>query len=392
MSEYYFDHAASAPRRDEVADAMAPWMHGVVGNPSGSHRAARVARKAVEDARDIVAQLTGTAPGNVVFTAGGTEACTLGVAGAVRAYQRNHGRAVVVHAPTEHHAVLDTVAMLTAQLPDTTADAVAVDGDGIVDLDDVARALRSDHVALVTIMAANNETGVLAPIDAIATMTKAAGVLSHSDVVAAALWTDLATLAPDIDMLSLCGHKIGGPVNAGALILRSNVAVDALAPGGGQEKGRRGGTVDVAACVGLATALSLAASERTAVNARVIGFRDELAQALSHLDGCEVTAASARRTPGTVHLTFRGIASDELLFLLDQAGLYASAAASCSSGAVVSSHVLAAMGIAPERARGSLRLSMGAETTRADVEAAIAIITAAHQRLRGVSATGELAD
>jgi cysteine desulfurase len=193
-------------------------------------------------------------------------------------------------------------------------------------------------------------------------------------------------------MLSLCGHKIGGPVNAGALILRSNVAVDALAPGGGQEKGRRGGTVDVAACVGLATALSLAASERTAVNARVIGFRDELAQALSQLDGCEVTAASARRTPGTVHLTFRGIASDELLFLLDQAGLYASAAASCSSGAVVSSHVLAAMGIAPERARGSLRLSMGAETTRADVEAAIAIITAAHQRLRGVSATGELAD
>ena len=383
MSEYYFDHAASAPRRDEVAEAMAPWMHGVVGNPSGSHRAARQARKAVEDARDVVAQLTGTAPGNVVFTAGGTEACTLGVAGAVRAYHRRNGRAVIVHSPTEHHAVLDTITMLTDQLPEASADEVAVDSDGVVDLEDLARALAAPSVALVTVMSANNETGVVAPLESVASLARAAGVLSHSDAVAAALWTDLATWAPDIDMLSLCGHKIGGPVNSGALILRSNIAVDALTPGGGQEKGRRGGTVDVAACVGFATALALAAQERDEVNARVTRFRDELARALSQLDGCVVTASSARRTPGTVHLTFTGIASDEMLFLLDQAGLYASAAASCSSGAVVTSHVLAAMGVAPERARGSLRLSMGAETTQADVEAAIAIITAAHRRLRG---------
>ena len=124
MSEYYFDHAASAPRRDEVAAAMAPWMHGVVGNPSGSHRAARRARTAVEEARDTVAQFTGAAPGNVVFTAGGTESCTLAVVGAVRAYHRRHGQAVVVHAPTEHHAVLDAVAMVGDQLPDTSAHVV----------------------------------------------------------------------------------------------------------------------------------------------------------------------------------------------------------------------------------------------------------------------------
>jgi len=383
VSEYYFDHAASAPRRDEVAAAMAPWMHGVVGNPSGSHRAARRARTAVEEARDTVAQFTGAAPGNVVFTAGGTESCTLAVVGAVRAYHRRHGRAVVVHAPTEHHAVLDAVAMVSDQLPDTLTHVVSVDHDGIVDLDAVATALSLDHVALLTVMTANNETGVLAPIDALATMAKAAGVLSHSDVVAAALWTDLATLAPDLDMLSLCGHKIGGPVNAGALILRSNIAIDALMPGGGQEKGRRGGTVDVAACVGLAAALALAAAERDEVNRRVTAYRDELTQRLGALEGCQITAPSARRTPGTVHVTFRDIASDELLFLLDQDGLYASAASSCSSGAVVSSHVLAAMAMSPERARGSLRLSMGAETTRDDIEAAVAIITKAHDRLRG---------
>jgi len=383
VSEYYFDHAASAPRRDEVADAMAPWMHGVVGNPSGSHRAARLARKAVEDARDVVAQLTGAAPGNVVFTAGGTEACTLAVAGTVRAYHRRMGRAVIVHPPTEHHAVLDAITMTTSQLGDTSAHVVGVDSDGVVDLEELTRALAGPLVALVSVMAANNETGVAAPLDAVATMAKAAGVLSHSDVVAAALWTDLASLAPDLDMLSLCGHKIGGPVNSGALVLRSNIAVDALMPGGGQEKGRRGGTVDVAACVGFATALALANAEREQVNARVTAYRDELATALSQLEGCVVTASSARRTPGTVHLTFAGIASDELLFLLDQAGLYASAAASCSSGAVVSSHVLTAMGISPERARGSLRLSMGAETTARDVEAAIDIISAAHRRLRG---------
>ena len=381
MSEYYFDHAASAPRRDEVTEAMAPWMHGVVGNPSGSHRMARLARKAVEEARDTVAALTGAKPGDVIFTAGGTESCTLAVAGVTHAHRRTHESSMVVSSPVEHHAVLDAVAMV-ANEPGVSSCTLGVDEDGVVDLSTLEAALAHPNVALVSVMSANNETGVVQPIEAVAALAAAAGVVSHSDVVAAAPWMDLRTWGGSLDMLSLCGHKLGGPVNAGALILRRSLTVDALTPGGGQEKGRRGGTVDVAACVGLAAALSASDRDRERAVAATTARRDELATALASLPGCAVTAATARRLPGTVHVTFDGLVSDELLFLLDQAGVYASAAASCSSGAAVSSHVLAAMGVSPSRAKGSLRLSFGAETSAADCAAVASLVAAAVTRLQ----------
>jgi len=385
VSEFYFDHAASAPRRSEVTEAMAPWMNGVVGNPSGTHRAARLARKAVEDARDDIAALTGARATNVVFTAGGTESCTLAIAGAVRSHRRSHERSRIVLSPIEHHAVTDAAAMIAAQLPDVTVSTLRVDSDGIVDLASLEQALQEPDVALVSVMAANNETGVVQPIESIASMASSAGVRSHSDVVAAAPWLDLRPYGAMVDLLSLCAHKIGGPVNAGALVLREDMVLDALSPGGGQEKGRRGGTVDVAAAVGLATALRLADNERREVNKRVTALRDDLASRLSLIPGAVITAASAVRLPGTVHVTFTGVASDELMFLLDQAGVYASAAASCSSGAVSTSHVLNAMGVAPERARGSLRLSFGAETTSDDIAAVAAIVTNVVATLRGES-------
>ena len=385
MSELYFDHAASAPRRDEVTAAMAPWMHGVVGNPSGSHRAARVARRAVEDARDQIAALTGAKPGNVVFTAGGTESCTLAVAGLARAYARRHDAAVIVHSAIEHHAVSDAAAMVAAEDSRVRVRSLGVDEDGVVDLSDVSEALAEANVAVLSVMAANNETGVLQPLDAIAAAARAADVVSHADVVAAAPWMDLRTLGAEIDMLSLCAHKIGGPVNAGALILRRDLVLEALTPGGGQEKGRRGGTVDVAAAVGLAEALRLVDEERAAGAAHARALRDRLEAGLIAIADCRVTAQSAARLPGTVHVTFPDVASDELLFLLDQAGVYASAAASCSSGAAVASHVLAAMGMPAERAKGSLRLSFGTETSAEDVDAVIAAVTAAVERLRAES-------
>lgn len=382
MSEYYFDHAASAPRRPAVTEAMLPWMSGVVGNPAGSHRAGRVARRAVEDARDEVAALTGATPGNVIFTGGGTESCTLAIAGAVRAHRRSHAASRIVVSPIEHHAVLDAATMIATQLPDVVVDTLTVDHDGVIDLDSLATALEHPDVAVVSVMAANNETGVIEPIGAMSAMARAAGVTSHSDMVAAAPWLDLRATAPELDMLSLCAHKIGGPVNAGALIMRRAVPLDALAPGGGQEKGHRGGTVDVAACVGLATALRLVAQERDADVARVTALRDELARALVSIPDCVVTANGAARLPGTVHVTFEGLASDELLFLLDQKGIYASAAAACSSGAAVASHVLAAMGVPPSRAKGSLRLSMGPGTTSADIGYVAQAITAVVATLR----------
>jgi cysteine desulfurase len=384
-TQYYFDHAASAPRRDEVADAMQRWQRGVVGNPSGSHRAAREARRAVEEARDEIASFVGAKPGGVILTAGGTESCHLAVTGVANFHRRHHETTSIVLSRVEHQAIIDAVELMARDHESVTARYVEVDSDGVIDLDSLSMAISSD-TAVISVMSANNETGVLQPLEGVASLAKEsanAGTLTHTDAVAAAAWLDLAEVTSAIDMISICAHKIGGPVNSGALILRNDVSLDAVVPGGGQERGRRGGTVDVAAVVGLAAAVRLTSKERVEVNARVTAFQQELFAGFSALDGCAVTAPGANRLPGTVHVTFEGLASDELIFLLDQSGVCAAAASSCSSGAAVASHVLAAMGMSPQRARGSLRFSMGAETTHEDVEALIVILTSVVARLRG---------
>ncbi|MGH9020524.1 MAG: cysteine desulfurase family protein [Acidimicrobiales bacterium] len=385
-ARYYFDHAASAPRRDDVADAMARWEHGVVANPSGSHRAAREARRAVEEAREEVASFVGAAPREVVFTGGGTESCHLGVVGVALSHRRAHASTSVVVSAVEHHAVLDAASWLE-RVAGVSVTRVGVDGDGVVDLDALAAAVGAD-TAVVSVMTANNETGVCQPVDAVSSIANAhtpGGAPLHTDAVAAAPWLHLPTVTATAALVSICAHKIGGPVNSGALVVREGVCLDALVPGGGQERGRRGGTVDVAAAVGLAAAARATAKDLTEVHERVGDLQERLVAALALLPGARVTGLGALRLPGTVHVTFEGVASDELLFLLDQGGVYASAAASCSSGAVEPSHVLAAMGVDPARARGALRLSMGAETTSDDVSAVIALVAGAVHRLRAES-------
>ena len=384
MSQYYFDHAASAPRRDEVADAMAPWQRGVVGNPSGSHRAARDARRAVEEARDEVAAFVGAKPGGVIFTGGGTESCDLAIAGVTSHHRRSHERSEILISRIEHHAVSDAAEKMARDYDDVCVRYVEVDGDGVIDLDSLMNQL-SDDTALVSVMAANNETGVRQPLDGVSALSKSiipGGVVTHTDAVAAASSVPLAMATATIDMISICAHKIGGPVNSGALILRSEIPLEAVIPGGGQERGRRGGTVDVAAVVGLAAAVRVTMSELAEVTDRVLDLQEKLVAAVSLIPGCVVTGLGALRVPGTVHVTFDDLASDELLFLLDQEGVCASAAASCSSGAASPSHVLAAMGVSRERARGSLRLSMGAETTEPEVDEVIAILSGVVYKLR----------
>ena len=384
MSLLYFDHAASAPRRDEVAEAMARFQHGIVGNPSGGHRASRDARVALEEARDEVAAFVGAKPGGVIFTGGGTEACHLAIAGVAHHHRRDHQRTEIVISRVEHHAVIDAAEMMASDFGDVRVRYVEVDADGVVDLESL-EALVNEHTAIVSVMSVNNETGVRQPLDGVNATAKslvAGGVATHTDAVAAAPWLNLPMVTASMDMVSICAHKIGGPVNAGALILRSDVVLDALVPGGGQERGRRGGTVDVAAAVGLASAARITRRELADVNDRVSGYQQKLSAALNYLPGCTISAPGALKVPGTVHATFQGLASDEILFLLDQQGVCASAAASCSSGAAQPSHVLAAMGVEPERARGSLRLSMGPETTADDVNALIAILSAVVYRLR----------
>ena len=384
MSQYYFDHAASAPRRDEVADAMAPWQRGVVGNPSGSHRAARDARRAGEEARDEVAAFVGAKPGGVIFTGGGTESCDLAIAGVTSHHRRTHDTSEILISRVEHHAVSDAAEKMARDHDDVSVGYIDVDADGVVDLDSLMSRL-SDDTAIVSVMAANNETGVRQPLDGVSALSKSiipGGVITHTDAIAAASWVNLATVTATTDMISICAHKIGGPVNSGALVLRGDVTLEAVIPGGGQERGRRGGTVDVAAAVGLAAAVRLTMNELADVNDRVLDLQEKLVAAVRLIPGCQVSGLGALRVSGTVHVTFDDLASDELLFLLDQEGVCASAAASCSSGAASPSHVLAAMGVSHERARGSLRLSMGAETTEGEVDAVIAILSGVVYRLR----------
>jgi len=385
MSELlYFDHAASAPRRDEVVEAMAPWQHGVVGNPSGSHRPAREARRAIEEARDVVAEFVGARPGEVIFTAGGTESCQLAIEGTVKAHRRGHATSEIIVSRVEHNAVLDAAAMLARDYDDVVTHLLDVDESGVVDLDQLQQ-LVSENTAIVSVMTANNETGVRQPLDGVSMVTQtilASDALIHTDAVAGAPWLNLAVVTASVDLVSLCAHKLGGPVNAGALIARGDANLEAIMPGGGQERGRRGGTVDVAAAVGLAKALELTGRELSDSVDRVLDLQLKLVSAISFLPGARITAPAAAKVPGTVHATFEGIASDELLFLLDQEGVCASAASSCSSGATQTSHVLEAMGVEHERAKGSLRLSMGAETTEAQVDRLIEILARTIHRLR----------
>jgi cysteine desulfurase len=275
--------------------------------------------------------------------------------------------------------------MMARDFENVTVRYVDVDAEGVLELDSLESML-SERTAIVSVMTVNNETGVRQPLDGVNSLTKsliAGGAPTHTDAVAGAPWLNLPIVTATMDMISICAHKIGGPVNSGALILRNEVAIDAVVPGGGQERGRRGGTVDVAAAVGLAAAVRVTTSELADVNDRVIDFQATLVAALGFLPGCLVTSTGALRVPGTVHVTFEDLASDELLFLLDQEGVCASAASSCSSGAAQPSHVLAAMGVAAERARGSLRFSMGPETTGGDVDALIRILSSIVYHLRG---------
>ena len=382
MSLLYFDHAASAPRREEVLEAMAPYLHGVVGNPSGSHRAARESRRAIEEARDVVAEALGVGPGGVIFTGGGTESCYMAILGRAHYMWRDQGPGEIIAGATEHHAVL--AAAEAAEVEGSAVSRLApVDADGVIDVPALGAMLRPTTV-LVSVMTANNETGTIQPVSEVANVVHrgAPFALVHTDAIAAAPWLDLRAATEGADLVSICAHKIGGPVNSGALIARGAPGLSALIDGGGQERGRRGGTVDVAAAVGLARAMQLVGAEREIAVRESTRRRDALAHRLTAIDGVELTSARVARLPGHVHVTVAGVASDELLFLLDQSGVCASAASSCSSGATSASHVLAAMGVSAERARGALRLTFGAETTDADIDALVAAFERALASLR----------
>ncbi|HVX21865.1 MAG TPA: cysteine desulfurase family protein [Acidimicrobiales bacterium] len=372
----YLDHAATTPVRPEVVAAMAPFASERFGNPSGSHRLARDARTALDDARDAVAAAVGADPGDVVFTSGGTEADNLAVLGTLPGHP-----ATIVTSSVEHPAVLEP-ARAAARLGFSHQEA-PVDADGAVDLDRLADLL-GPHVAVVSVMLANNEVGTVQPFDQVARLVRrhAPQAALHTDAVQAAPWLDLARLAADADLLSVSAHKLGGPKGAGALVAR--VPVRPILHGGGQERDRRSGTHDVAGAVGLATALTLAAAERDPTAARVRALRDRLADGLlAAVPGTVESAPRDRVLPGHCHLRFAGVDQEELLVLLDRDGVCAAAGSACASGALQPSHVLLAMGVPPADAKTAVRFTLGHTSTDADVDRALAAVPAAVARLRG---------
>jgi len=373
----YLDHAATTPLRPEAAEAMAPWLGDRFGNPSGAHRVARAARQAVDEARDVVAAAVGCGPGDVVFTGGGTEADNLAVLGVHAARP-----GPVLCSAVEHEAVLVPVATVGGR-------SVGVDAAGRVDLGALAAAL-DPETTLVSVMAANNQVGTVQPVPEVARVVRerAPHAAVHADAVQAAAWLDLPPLLAGAGLVSLSSHKVGGPQGVGALVVRPGTPLRARALGGGQERELRSGTHNVAGIAGFGAALAAVMATREATAARVGALADRLASGLvAAVPGATETVHDrAARLPGLVHLCIPGVESEALLFLLDDAGVCASAASACASGAHEASHVLAAMGVPPSRGAGALRLSLGWSSTEADVDHALAVIPAAAARLRGAAA------
>ena len=372
----YLDHAASTPLRPE---AQAVWLEASArfhANPTGSHRAARAARRALDDARDDVAAALDRPSSEVVFTSGGSEADNM----AIRGVLGERGGTAVCSAG-EHHAVLDPVERAGGVT-------VGLEADGTVSPDRLADVLRAEaSVSVVSIMTVNNETGVINDIPALVEVTRdcAPDAVFHTDAVQAMSWLDLRTHVASADLVSITGHKLGGPVGVGALLMRDGVVLDPLISGGGQERGRRAGTPDVAGAAAFASAITATDAERPEAGRRLGALRDRLVAGLRSQLGDRLMATvldgGAPVAAGIAHVIVRNVEAEALLFLLDAAGLQASAASSCSSGAQDPSHVLAAMGIDRMVAQGSLRLSLGHTSTEADVDAALAIIPPAVERL-----------
>lgn len=384
----YLDHAASTPVRPEAVDAMLPYLRGHYANPSGAHTMARAARKAIDEARDLCADALGAEPREIIFTGGGTEADNLAIFGV---HDRMGG--VLVGSAIEHHAVLEPIEARHGRL-------VPVDAQGRIDLDALAVTLddiasAGSVVPLVSVMLANNEVGTVEDLAKVARVVHrhAPDAVLHTDAVQAFAWLDVATRARPADLISLSAHKFGGPKGVGVLVVREPAA-DRLAPrslGGGQERERRSGTQNVAGIVAMAEAVRLTVAERDATVERVGKLRDRLADGVltSVPDVVETGVVAgpggvdrAHKIAGTCHVCIDGIESESLLFLLEKAEIYASAASSCASGAQEPSHVLAAMGVPRGRAFGSLRLSLGFASTDADVDAALAALPPAVARLR----------
>ncbi len=358
MSMLYLDNAATTPVRPEVLEAMMPFLTRWFGNPSSHHTVGEAAADALTDARTRVARVLGMRASDVIFTSGGTEANNLAVKGVTIAAALSHGARHLILTPIEHESILESAAYL-ARVHGFELTYVPVDEFGRVDPADVAASVRGD-TALVTVGYANNEVGTIQDVAAIAEAVTASGmrVPVHVDAVQAAGWLPLSAAALGVDAISLAGHKLGAPKGTGVLAVRGRVPLEPLLHGGGQERGRRSGTEDVAGAVGFATALELAEAERVDASARVTQLRDRfISRVLEAVPTARLTGDPVHRLPGTASFTFAGTSGEAVLLELERRGVVSSSGSACAAGSDEPSHVLTAMGVSPEVAQTAVRFT-----------------------------------
>ena len=394
VGSFYLDHAATTPMVPEAVEAMAARL-GDVGNPSSLHASGRAARRLVEEARETLAAALGARPSEILFTGGGTESDNLAVKGLY--WQRRSAdpdRRRILASAVEHHAVMDAVLWL-AEHEGAVVEWLPVDSAGRVHPETLETALAADpgSVALVTVMWANNEVGTVQPVEALAAVASAYDVPFHSDAVQAFGALPLDFAASGLDAMTVTGHKFGGPLGSGLLVLGRTVDLVPVLHGGGQERDVRSGTLDMPAIVGLAAAAEVAVKRRAERAERIAGLRDDLVRRVLEVVpdavlGGDPRLTSEHRLPGNAHFSFPGCEGDALLLLLDARGIECSTGSACSAGVPQPSHVLLAMGVPEALARGSLRFSLGHTSTQADVDAVAEAIGPVVERARRAGQNG----
>lgn len=381
MNRIYLDHAATTPVKPEVLDAMMPYFTQSFGNPSSIYQVAQINKKAIDDARETIAKHLGANTNEIFFTSGGTEADNWAIKGIVEA-NKNKGNHIIT-TKIEHHAVLHTCEYLEKQGFEVTY--LDVNEEGVIDLE-VLKAAIKDTTILISIMYANNEVGTIMPIKEIGAIAKERGIAFHTDAVQAIGQVRIDVKEQNIDALSLSGHKIYGPKGIGVLYIRRGLRITNLIHGGAQERGRRAGTENVPAIVGIAKAMELAYTDFKAKNERIKGLRDKLMNGiLETIPYSKLNGSSTNRLVNNVNIGFEFVEGESLLLLLDMNGVAASSGSACTSGSLDPSHVLLALGLPHEKAHGSLRLTLGEGTTEQEVDYVLEKLPAIVQRMRDMS-------
>ena len=381
----YLDNAATTPVRPEVVEEMLPYFTENFGNPSGIYRTAAKTKQAVTQARQTIAATINAKPESIYFTAGGSESDNWALKGIAESFS-SKGKHIIT-TKIEHHAILNTCSYLEKQGFDITY--LDVDENGLVNPDVIERTIRPDTI-LISVMFANNEIGSIQPIEQIGRIAREAGVLFHTDAVQAYTQLPIDVEAMNIDLMSTSGHKINGPKGIGFLYIREGIKIHSFIHGGAQERKRRAGAENVPGIIGMAKAAQMAAQDMQERTSRERELRDYMIKRiLKEIPYARLNGDADRRLPGNANFSFQFVEGESLLIMLDMDGICASGGSACASGSLDPSHVLLAIGLPEDIARGSLRLTLGAQTTHEDIDYAIDRIKANVERIRSMSSEYE---